>query len=87
MKREHQFAICVQNGCFAGTWKIYRSSPTKAAQHQLMRIVDETSEDYSSMKKFVPIKLPPQQKQCWRRHKWGIRTMNTVAPAMDLFHF
>jgi len=68
MKREHQFAICVQNDGHPASlelWKVYRVIPDKkAAQHQLVRIVDESGEDYLFDESwFVPIKLPPAAKE------------------------
>jgi hypothetical protein len=68
MKREYQFAICVQNEGHPASlelWKVYRGIPDKkAAQHQLVRIVDESGEDYLFDESwFVPIKLPPAAKE------------------------
>ena len=67
MKAEQKFAICVQNEGYAVSlelWKVYRVIPDKnAAQHQLVRIVDEAGEDYLFDESwFVPIKLPPAAK-------------------------
>lgn len=63
MSTEHQFAICVQNEGYPASlelWKIYRVVPDhKAAKHQLIRIVDESGEDYLyAMNSFVKIELP-----------------------------
>ena len=63
MKAEEQFAICVQNEGYPASlelWKVYRVlRDEKAAQHDLIRIVDESGEDYLYDKTwFVPIKLP-----------------------------
>ncbi len=63
MSAQHQFAICIQNGCYPASlelWKVYRVLPDeKAAQHQLIRVVDESGEDYLySESWFVPIELP-----------------------------
>jgi len=68
MKTEHQFAICVQNEGYLASlelWKVYRVIPDKkAAQHQLVRVVDESGEDYLFDESwFVPIKLPPAAKE------------------------
>jgi hypothetical protein len=63
MSAEHQFAICIENEGYPASlelWKVYRVLPDeKAAQHQLIRIIDESGEDYLySESSFVPIKLP-----------------------------
>ena len=63
MSAKHQFAICIQNEGYPASlelWKIYRVLPDeKAAKHQLIRVVDESGEDYLySERWFVPIKLP-----------------------------
>ena len=63
MSAEHQFAICVQNEGYPASlelWKVYRVLPDeKAAEHQLIRVIDESGEDYLySESSFVPIKLP-----------------------------
>jgi hypothetical protein len=63
MSTEHQFVICVQNDGYPASlelWKVYRVVPDgKAARHQLIRVIDESGEDYLySGSYFVPIKLP-----------------------------
>jgi hypothetical protein len=63
MSAEHQFAICIQNEGYPASlelWKVYRVLPDeKAARHQLIRVVDESGEDYLySGSWFVPIELP-----------------------------
>ena len=68
MKTQHQFAICVQNEGHPASLellKVYRFIPDKkAAHHQLVRIVDESGEDYLFDESwFVPIKLPPAAKE------------------------
>ncbi len=68
MKTENQFVICVQNQGYLASlelWKVYRVIPDKkAAQHQLVRIIDESGEDYLFDESwFVPIKLPPAAKE------------------------
>lgn len=64
MNAEHQFAICVSNESYLASlelWKVYRVLPDeKAAPHNLIRVIDESGEDYLySASSFVPIKLPP----------------------------
>ena len=68
MNTEHRFAICVQNEDYPASlelWKVYRVLPDeKAARHQLVRVVDESGEDYLySESHFVPIKLPQAAEQ------------------------
>lgn len=63
MKTGNRFAICVQNEGYPASlelWKVYRVLPDdKAAKHQLIRVVDESGEDYLyDQGWFVPIKLP-----------------------------
>lgn len=63
MSVEHQFAICIRNEGYPASlelWKVYRVVPDdKAAKHQLIRVVDESGEDYLySESYFVPVKLP-----------------------------
>jgi hypothetical protein len=63
MSVEHQFAICIENEGYPASlelWKVYRVLPDeKAAKHQLIRVVDESGEDYLySESSFVRIKLP-----------------------------
>lgn len=68
MKTENRFAICVQNEGYPASldlWKVYRVLPdNKAARHQLVRVVDESGEDYLyDQSWFVPIKLPQAAKE------------------------
>ena len=68
MKAEEKFAICVQNEGYEVSlelWKVYRVLPDKkAVQHHLIRIIDESGEDYLFDETwFVPIKLPPAAKE------------------------
>jgi hypothetical protein len=63
MSTQRQFAICIQNEGYPASlelWKVYRILPDeKAAKHQLIRVIDESEEDYLySESWFVPIKLP-----------------------------
>ena len=63
MSARHQFAICVQNEGYPASlelWKVYRVLPDeRAAAHKLIRVVDESGEDYLYAESyFVPIKLP-----------------------------
>jgi hypothetical protein len=63
MSAEQKFAICIQNEGYPASlelWKVYRVLPDeKAAMHQLIRVIDESGEDYLFAESwFVPIKLP-----------------------------
>lgn len=63
MNEQHQFAICVTNDGYLASlelWKVYRVVPDdRAAKHELIRVIDESGEDYLySESWFVPIKLP-----------------------------
>ena len=63
MSAQRQFAICVHNEGYPASlelWKVYRILPDgRAAKHQLIRVVDESGEDYLYPEGwFVPIELP-----------------------------
>ena len=65
---QHRFAICVQNEGYLASlelWKVYQVLPDRrAAKDQLVRIIDESGEDYLyDQNWFVPIKLPQAAKQ------------------------
>jgi hypothetical protein len=58
-----QFVVCVRNEGFNASLerrKIYRAIPdAQAARHHLIRVLDESGEDYLyPVNYFVPIKLP-----------------------------
>lgn len=58
-----RFAICINNADFPASlerWKVYRVVPDeKAESRSLIRVVDESEEDYVySAKDFVAITLP-----------------------------
>jgi hypothetical protein len=58
-----RFALCVCNTDYAASLemrKVYRIlSDAQASRHGLMRVIDESGEDYLYPEKyFVPIKLP-----------------------------
>lgn len=60
---QHQFAVCISNEGYPAALeirKIYRTMPDeKANQHQLVRVIDESGEDYLYPERFfVPIELP-----------------------------
>jgi len=60
---EKRFAICINNQDYPASLelrKIYRVLPDeRAAQHQMIRVVDESEEDYLyPASYFVPIEIP-----------------------------
>jgi hypothetical protein len=62
-KESRQFAVCVQNTGYKASLelgKIYQVLPDeKAAKHKLVRVVDESKEDYLYPRRFfVAIDVP-----------------------------
>ena len=62
-KKEQRFAVCVKNDDYPASLevrKIYEViADEKAAKHRLIRIIDESGEDYLYPEDFfVPIELP-----------------------------
>ena len=62
-KKEQQFAVCVKNEDYPASLevrKIYEVLPdAKAAKHKMIRIVDESGEDYLYPEEyFVAIEIP-----------------------------
>ena len=58
-----EYAICVKNEGYPASlqlWKVYRVLPDeKGARHNMIRVVDESGEDYLfSASYFVPVELP-----------------------------
>ena len=63
MSEKPQFAICVKNDNYPASlelWKVYRVLPDeKATRRNLIRVIDESGEDYLfSTSYFVPVELP-----------------------------
>ncbi len=63
MNAKPQFAICVNNEQYPASlqlWKVYRVLPDeRGSRHHMLRIVDESGEDYLfSASYFVPVELP-----------------------------
>ena len=63
-----KFAVCVHNEGYAASLelrKIYRVlTDKKAAKHDLIRVIDESGEDYLYPERFfVPIRLPQALKE------------------------
>lgn len=63
MSTKPQFAICVKNEEYPASlqlWKVYRVLPDeKGARHNMIRVVDESGEDYLfSANYFVLVELP-----------------------------
>jgi hypothetical protein len=69
-KAQPQFAVRINNEGYPASLelrKIYRVLPDKkAAKHSLMRVVDESGEDYRYPERFfVPIRLPQALKEAF----------------------
>ncbi len=63
MSNKPQFAICVKNEEYPASlqlWKVYRVLPDeKGARHKMLRVIDESGEDYLyPASYFVPVELP-----------------------------
>ena len=63
MEKEPKFVVCIENKNYPSSLefgKIYRLiEDEKAARHQMLRVIDESGEDYLYPEKFfVDIKLP-----------------------------
>lgn len=66
MKRQNQmksYVVCIKNEGYAASLevrKIYQVLPdAQAAEHQLVRVIDESGEDYLyPIDLFVPIEVP-----------------------------
>lgn len=63
MKTETKFVVCIENKNYPASLefgKIYRVVPDeKAARHNLIRVIDESGEDYlHAESSFVAIELP-----------------------------
>lgn len=63
MSTKPQFVICIKNEDHPASlqlWKVYRAFPDeKGARHNMIRVVDESGEDYLfPASYFVPVKLP-----------------------------
>jgi hypothetical protein len=63
MQAKTKFAICVKNEDYPASlqlWKVYRVlADEKAVSRNLIRVVDESGEDYLfSASYFVPVELP-----------------------------
>lgn len=63
MNDKPKFAICIKNESYPASlqlWKVYRVLPDeKGARHNMIRVIDESGEDYLfSANYFVPVELP-----------------------------
>ena len=63
MNNSKTFAICINNADYPASlerWKVYRVTPDeKAESRSLIRVIDESGEDYLySAKDFVAVSLP-----------------------------
>ena len=71
-KAQVQFVVCINNEGYPASLelrKIYRMLPDeKAEKHSLMRVVDESGEDYLYPERFfVPIQLPQAAQEAFLR--------------------
>lgn len=71
MEKEAKFVVCIENKNYPASLefgKIYRVlEDEKAAQHQMLRVIDESGEDYLYPEKFfVDIKLPQIAEEAFR---------------------
>lgn len=69
---QHQFAVCINNEGYPASLelrKIYQILPDeKAAKHNLVRVIDESGEDYLYPQSFfVAIKLPQAAEEAFLR--------------------
>lgn len=67
MEPKTQFAICIKNKDYPASlqlWRVYQVLPdAKAARHNMIRVIDESGEDYLfSANYFVPVELPQAAK-------------------------
>lgn len=65
---ENQYAICIRNENYAASlekWKLYITLPDEeAARHDMIRVIDESGEDYLYPSEFfTPIEVPESIKQ------------------------
>lgn len=63
MSDKPKYAICVKNEEYPASlqlWKVYRVlCDEKGARHDMIRVIDESGEDYLfSASYFVPVELP-----------------------------
>ena len=68
---KRQFVICVDNGGYPASlerWKVYRALPDREADaHGMLRVIDESGEDYLYPKeRFCPIQLPQRLRRLYR---------------------
>lgn len=67
MSTKSQFVICVKNEEYPASlqlWKVYRVLPDeKGARHNMIRVIDESGEDYLfPASYFVSVRLPQEVK-------------------------
>ncbi|HXL33994.1 MAG TPA: hypothetical protein VN953_03680 [Gemmatimonadales bacterium] len=68
---KNQFVICVDSEGYSASlerWKVYRALPDgEADAHGLLRVIDESGEDYLYPKdRFRPIQLPQHVRRLYR---------------------
>lgn len=70
-RQRTQYALCIDTGDYQvdlERWKIYRVVPDRgAARHHLIRVVDDSGEDYLYPERFFqPVVLPPTLRRLFR---------------------
>lgn len=70
-KPRRRFAVCINNEGHAADlerWKIYQVIPDRDAEkHRLIRVIDESGEDYLYPKAcFALVDLPPRVRRLYR---------------------
>lgn len=73
-RRINRIVVCVRNEGYEAALelrKIYQAIPdTSAAQHQLLRVIDESGEDYLYPQNFF---VPTSGQKRWKGPCWGWR--------------
>ena len=70
-KQRARYAVCIDDGAYPvdlERWKIYRVLPDPdAARHRMIRVVDESGEDYLYPERyFTLVTLPPTLRRRFR---------------------
>jgi len=70
-RAKKRFAVCIENEGYPASlerWKIYQVVPDRDAEkHRLIRVIDESGEDYLYPKAcFALVDLPPRVRRLYR---------------------